>query len=56
MLTIYAPLDNTKRKGWEVFDGIKKTWPNGVAVKNNTDTDASPPATTSSSSTCSTNF
>jgi hypothetical protein len=44
MLTIYAPLDKPKSKCWEVFDGIKKTWPDSVAVKNNTDTDATSPA------------
>jgi hypothetical protein len=44
MLTIYAPLDKPKSKCWEVFDGIKKTWPNGVVVKNNTDTNATSPA------------
>ena len=44
MLTIYAPLDKPKSKCWEVFDGIKKTWPDSVAVKNNTDTDTTSPA------------
>ena len=44
MLTIYAPPDKPKSKCWEVFDGIKKTWPNGVVVKNNTDTDVTSPA------------
>ena len=44
MLTIYAPPDKPKSKCWEVFDGIKKTWPDTVVVKNNTDTDATSPA------------
>ena len=44
MLTIYATLDKPKSKCWEVFDGIKKTWPDSVSVKNNTDTDATSPA------------
>ena len=44
MLTIYAPPDKPKSKCWEVFDGIKKTWPNGVVVKNNTDINATSPA------------
>ena len=36
MLTIYAPLNKPTSKCWEVFEGIKKTWPHRVVVKDNT--------------------
>jgi hypothetical protein len=44
MLTIYAPSDKPNSKCWEVFDGIKKTWPEEVHIQNNTDTNAISPA------------
>jgi len=44
MLTIYAPSDKPDSKCWEVFDGIKKTWPTDVVVKNSNDTEANSPA------------
>ena len=36
MLTIYAPLNKPNSKCWEVFEGIKKTWPYRVIVRDNT--------------------
>jgi len=44
MLTIYAPLGNTKSKCWEVFNGVKQTWPSEVIIKNNTENSADAPA------------
>jgi hypothetical protein len=35
MLTIYAPFSNPKSKAWEVFNGVKKTWPTKVFVADN---------------------
>tara|TARA_B100000214_G_scaffold375583_1_gene362938 strand:+ start:4968 stop:5780 length:813 start_codon:yes stop_codon:yes gene_type:complete len=35
MLTIYAPLKNKKSKAWEVFNGVKKSWPEQVVVNDN---------------------
>ena len=35
MLTIYAPFSNPKSKAWEVFNGVKKTWPTKVSVVDN---------------------
>ena len=35
MLTIYAPYNNQKSKAWEVFNGVKKTWPEQVVMANN---------------------
>ena len=35
MLTIYAPQNNLNSKAWEVFDGVKKSWPEQVSVLNN---------------------
>ena len=35
MLTIYAPLNNPNSKAWEVFNGIKKSWPQQVVVNDN---------------------
>ena len=35
MLTIYAPLDNPKSKCWEVFNGVKKTWPDDIEIRDN---------------------
>lgn len=35
MLTIYAPKDNPKSKCWEVFNGVKKTWPTAVSIVDN---------------------
>jgi hypothetical protein len=37
MLTIYAPLDNHKSKCWEIFNGIKSSWPEKVDIKDNRD-------------------
>ena len=42
MLTIYAPLSNKKSKAWEVFNGVKKSWPEQVVVANNTATEPMP--------------
>ena len=36
MLTIYAPFKNKKSKAWEVFNGVQKSWPEQVAVNDNT--------------------
>jgi hypothetical protein len=36
MLTIYAPYNNQNSKAWEVFAGIKGTWPDDVVVLDNT--------------------
>jgi hypothetical protein len=45
MLTIYAPYNNQKSKAWEVFNGVKKTWPEQVVMANNEQaTDALPNA------------
>ena len=45
MLTIYAPYNNQKSKAWEVFNGVKKTWPEQVVLANNQHaTDALPNA------------
>lgn len=35
MLTIYAPVNNTKSKAWEVFHGIQKSWPEQVQILDN---------------------
>ena len=35
MLTIYAPFNNPKSKAWEVFNGIKESWPEQVAMADN---------------------
>ena len=35
MLTIYAPFKNRKSKAWEVFDGVKQSWPEKVSTLNN---------------------
>lgn len=35
MLTIYAPSDKPKSKCWEVFNGIKETWPSTVKIADN---------------------
>ncbi len=35
MLTIYAPFNNKNSKAWEVFDGVKKTWPDQVQLLDN---------------------
>ena len=35
MLTIYAPLNNPNSKAWEVFNGVKKSWPEQVVVNDN---------------------
>ena len=35
MLTIYAPFNNPNSKAWEVFNGVKKSWPEKVAVNDN---------------------
>ena len=40
MLTIYAPIENTNSKCWEVFNGVKQTWPTEVIIKNNTENSA----------------
>jgi len=44
MLTIYAPSDNPKSKCWEVFNGIKQTWPTETEIKNNLETYAKSPS------------
>ena len=36
MLTIYAPFNNPNSKAWEVFNGVKKSWPEQVTVLDNT--------------------
>ena len=35
MLTIYAPFNNPNSKAWEVFNGIKKSWPDQHVFKDN---------------------
>ena len=35
MLTIYAPFNNKKSKAWEVFDGVKQSWPEQVSTLDN---------------------
>ena len=35
MLTIYAPFNNPNSKAWEVFNGVKKSWPEQVVVNDN---------------------
>ena len=35
MLTIYAPFSNKKSKAWEVFDGVKQSWPEQVNILDN---------------------
>ncbi len=35
MLTIYAPSNNLKSKAWEVFNGVKESWPEQVAINDN---------------------
>ena len=35
MLTIYAPLNKANSKAWEVFNGVKKSWPEQVVVNDN---------------------
>lgn len=42
MLTIYAPSNQPKSKAWEVFNGVKKSWPEQVVVANNTATEPMP--------------
>ena len=42
MLTIYAPFNNPNSKAWEVFNGVKKSWPEQVTVLDNTATDVLP--------------
>ena len=44
MLTIYAPSDKPNSKCWKVFDGIKKTWPANVVIRNNNETSVISPA------------
>ena len=44
MLTIYAPLENTKSKCWEVFNGIKKCWTEEVKINSNLEKTAESPA------------
>ena len=44
MLTIYAPLENTKSKCWEIFNGIKQSWPTEVKIKSNLENTAESPA------------
>ena len=39
MLTIYAPSNKPNSKAWEVFHGVKKSWPEQVTVLDNTATD-----------------
>ena len=36
MLTIYAPLNNPNSKAWEVFNGVRKAWPDEVKILDNT--------------------
>ena len=35
MLTIYAPSNKPNSKAWEVFNGVKKAWPDQITVKDN---------------------
>ena len=35
MLTIYAPFNNRKSKAWEVFDGVKESWPEQISLQDN---------------------
>jgi hypothetical protein len=35
MLTIYAPFNNQQSKAWEVFNGIKKSWPDSHQILDN---------------------
>ena len=35
MLTIYAPYSNKQSKAWEVFDGVKQSWPDQVSMLDN---------------------
>ena len=35
MLTIYAPFNNDNSKAWEVFNGVKKSWPEQVEFLDN---------------------
>jgi len=35
MLTIYSPFNNEKSKAWEVFEGIRETWPDEMVVLDN---------------------
>ena len=35
MLTIYAPFNNKNSKAWEVFNGVEKSWPEQVVIKDN---------------------
>ena len=35
MLTIYAPINNLNSKAWEVFNGVKKSWPEKVSIVDN---------------------
>ena len=35
MLTIYAPFNNTNSKAYEVFNGVKKSWPEQVVINDN---------------------
>ena len=35
MLTIYAPSSNPKSKAWEVFNGVKNSWPGQVVINDN---------------------
>ena len=35
MLTIYAPFNNKKSKAWEVFNGVKQSWPEQVSTLDN---------------------
>jgi len=35
MLTIYAPLSNSKSKAWEVFNGVEKSWPDQITKLDN---------------------
>ena len=35
MLTIYAPINNLNSKTWEVFNGVKKSWPEKVSIVDN---------------------
>jgi hypothetical protein len=43
MLTIYAPKHSSRSKCWEVFNGIKHTWPQEVQIKDNSKMDHDPP-------------
>ena len=42
MLTIYAPFNNPNSKAWEVFNGVKKSWPEQVKVLDNNAVDVLP--------------